>query len=97
MTDQHTRIEGMDQEDILVEKSQHNSSDGQEAEAISAPVVLLEVIFTLSKIVTIVAGIIVVVLSVIAGCSWFEITMRAALTVLVLGSLMWLINYILLK
>lgn len=73
---------------------QQESVEMQQSKDITAPVVLLEVIFTFGKIVTVVAGILVVVLSVVAGCSWFDIALRGSLTMLVLGLLMWLINLV---
>ncbi len=56
--------------------------------------VFLEFSFTIAKTLIVIVGIATVIVSILAGASVWTVAMRGAITVLSLGFLLWLINWL---
>lgn len=53
----------------------------------------LELSFTIAKILVVIVGIVIVVVSVLAGVSAWTVALRGAIAILSLGFVLWLINW----
>ncbi|MBN1267473.1 MAG: hypothetical protein JXA25_18415 [Anaerolineales bacterium] len=58
------------------------------------PILLLETSFTISKILVVVVLVLTVVFSLMAGCSWKAVVLRAGSVTLILGFVLYAINWL---
>ena len=79
--------EKMDQLENQEEETNENESNEQKLPF------FLEALFTLSQIIIILTGGITAIVSLIADVSYLQVILRASLALLVMGLLMWLVNW----